>query len=140
MAELKTQQNDQSVDAFLDNVEDEQKRHDCFTLKEIFQQVTGEPPRMWGDSIVGFGRYHYQYESGRKGEFLLAGFSPRKQNLSLYIMSGFDEYEDLMSKIGKHKTGKACLYIKKLADIDVDVLKELIKLSVEHMKATNKTG
>jgi hypothetical protein len=92
---------------------------------------------MWGDSIVGFGRYHYHYASGREGDWFLTGFSPRAQNLTLYIMSGFSRYDDLMSKLGKHTNGKSCLYLKRLADIDLEVLSELIKQSVAHMSATN---
>jgi hypothetical protein len=92
---------------------------------------------MWGDSIVGFGSYHYKYASGREGDWFVTGFSPRKQNLTLYIMSGFDEYERLLGKLGKHSTGKSCLYIKKIEDVDVDVLTELVKKSVEHMEKTN---
>lgn len=98
------------------------------------KQVTGEEPEMWGDSIVGFGSYHYKYESGREGDWFVTGFSPRKQNLTLYIMSGFDEYDNLISRLGKYKTGKSCLYIKKIDDVDQDVLQELVKKSVEHME------
>ncbi|NDJ60850.1 MAG: DUF1801 domain-containing protein [Chloroflexi bacterium] len=101
----------------------------------LMQEVTGEPPVMWG-SIVGFGRYHYRYASGREGDWFLAGFAPRKQNLSLYITAGFDEYGELLEKLGKHKIGKACLYIKKLADVDETVLRELVKRSAEHTAAT----
>ena len=108
-----------------------------FKILKILEEVTGENAQMWGDSIVGFGSYHYKYESGREGDWFVTGFSPRKQNLTLYIMSGFDEYDQLLSKLGKHTTGKACLYIKKIEDVDVDVLKELVQKSVKHMeKAT----
>jgi hypothetical protein len=134
MAELKTKQNDVSVEAFLDGIADEKKRQDCYTLLEIMQDVTGAEPGMWGDSIVGFGTYHYKYESGREGDWFLTGFSPRKQNLTLYIMAGFDQYDELVAKLGQHKTGKACLYIKKLEDIDLPTLRELIQQSVEHMR------
>jgi hypothetical protein len=137
MTELKTKQNDASVKAFLNSIADEKKREDCFTLLDMMKQVTGVDPKMWGDSIVGFGNYHYKYESGREGDWFLAGFAPRKQNLTLYIMSGFDHYNDLLTKLGKYKTGKSCLYIKKLEDIDLATLKELVKQSVEHMKKTN---
>ncbi len=137
MAELKTQENDASVDDFLNRVEDDKKREASFKVKELLEEVTGEEARMWGDSIVGFGRYTYRYVSGREGEWMLTGFSPRKQNLTLYIMSGFEEYDDLMDNLGKHSTGKSCLYINKLEDIDMDVLRELVDKSVQHMKETN---
>jgi len=101
------------------------------------QEVTGEEPVMWGTSIIGFGSYHYKYTSGQEAEWFLSGFSPRKQSLTLYIMSGFDEYEPLLAKLGKYKTGKSCLYINKLADVDQDILKDLISKSVDHMVATN---
>jgi hypothetical protein len=137
MAELKTKRNKGDVEAFLNNVSDEKKRQDSFTVLELMKQVTGKEPEMWGDSIVGFGSYHYKYASGREGDWFVTGFSPRKQNLTLYIMSGFDEYERLLGKLGKHSTGKSCLYIKKIEDVDVDVLTELVKKSVEHMEKTN---
>jgi len=137
MAELKTNPNDQSVEGFLNKVPDEKKRQDSFAILELMKQVTGDEPIMWGDSIVGFGTYKYKYASGREGEWPITGFSPRKQNLTLYIMSGFDEYDDLLTQLGKHSTGKSCLYIKKMEDIDQDVLRELISKSVEHMAATN---
>lgn len=137
MVELKTKENDQSVDAFLDAVEDPRKREDCRTLVDIMQEATDEGPRMWGDNIVGFGRYRYKYASGRTGEWPLVAFSPRKQNLTIYIMAGFDDYEDLLGKLGKHTTGKACLYIKRLSELDLAVLKTLVKASVEHMRVTN---
>ncbi len=135
MAELKTQQNDGSVEKFLNAVEDENKRTDSFRILELLREVTGEEPTMWGTSIVGYGSYHYKYASGREGDWFLTGFSPRKQNLTLYIMAGFDEYDDLMSKLGKYKTGKSCLYINKLADIDEQILRELVQKSVAYMKA-----
>jgi hypothetical protein len=137
MAELKTKRNKGNVEAFLNNVSDEKKRQNSFTVLELMKQVTGKEPEMWGDSIVGFGSYHYKYASGREGDWFVTGFSPRKQNLTLYIMSGFDEYERLLGKLGKHSTGKSCLYIKKIEDVDVDVLTELVKKSVEHMEKTN---
>ena len=101
------------------------------------RQVTGEEPEMWGDSIVGFGSYHYKYASGREGDWFLVGFSPRKQNLTLYIMSGFDEYDQLLVKLGKHSTGKSCLYIKQIEDVDLDVLKKLVQKSVDYMRKAN---
>ena len=133
MAELKTQLNDQSVEAFLNSVAHQRKREDSFTILKLMEEVTGEEPQMWGDSIVGFGRYHYKYASGREGDWFVTGFAPRKQNLTLYIMSGFDNYDQLLSQLGKHKTGKSCLYINKLDDVDLDVLQELVKQSVAHM-------
>lgn len=137
MAELKTQKNAASVEEFLNSVENERKRADSFRVLELMREVTGEEPAMWGTSIVGFGSYHYKYASGREGDWFLAGFSPRKQSLTLYIMSGFEEYDALLSKLGKHKTGKSCLYLNKLDDVDEQILRKLVKKSVEHMKATN---
>ena len=137
MTELKTKRNKGDVEAFLNNVSDEKKREDSFKVLELMKRVTRKEPEMWGDSIVGFGSYHYKYASGREGDWFVTGFSPRKQNLTLYIMSGFDEYDQLLSKLGKHSTGKSCLYIKKIEDVDVDVLTELVKKSVEHMEKTN---
>ena len=132
MAELKTKKNNASVSAFLATVEDDQKRRDCKAVVKIMKEVTGARPKMWGASIVGFGSYHYKYASGREGDWMLTGFSPRKQNLTLYIMDGFKGRAALMKKLGKHKTGKSCLYVKKLEDIEMDVLRELITRSVEH--------
>jgi hypothetical protein len=133
MAELKTKQNEQSVTDFLQAVPDERKRDDSFAILELMKEVTGQEPKMWGDSIIGFGNYHYKYATGREGDWFLTGFSPRKQNLTLYIMSGFDEYDELLKKLGKYKTGKACLYINKLADVEISVIKELIQKSVAHL-------
>jgi len=138
MAELKTKVNDRSVVDFLKGVPDERKRQDSFTILEIMQQVTGEEAKMWGDSIVGFGSYHYRYASGQEGDWLLVGFSPRKQNLTLYIMPGFDQYGELLQRLGKFSTGKSCLYIKKLGDVDQAVLKDLVHQSVEHMRNITK--
>jgi len=137
MAELKTKRNQGDVEAFLNSVPDEKKRRDSFTVLELMKQVTGKKPEMWGDSIIGFGSYHYKYASGREGDWFVTGFSPRKQNLTLYIMPGFDKYDILLSKLGKHSTGKSCLYIKKIEDVDMDVLKELVKQSVAHMEKSN---
>ena len=136
VAELKTKQTDQSVDEFLNAIPDEKTRRDCFTILEIMKEVTQAEPKMWGSSIVGLGSYHYRYASGREAHWFLAGFSPRKQNLTLYIMSGFDGYTELLKRLGKYKTGKACLYIKKTEDIDLPTLKELVKQSVEHLRKT----
>jgi hypothetical protein len=138
MAQLKTQKNDASVEEFLDSVANERKRQDSYAILELMQDVTGEEPAMWGTSIVGFGSYHYKYASGRENDWFLVGFSPRKQNLTLYIMSGFDEYESLLANLGKHKTGKSCLYINKLEDVDQSTLRELVEKSVTHMAQTNR--
>lgn len=134
MAELKTKLNDESVEDFLNSVEDEQKKKDSFEVLNIMKQITGAEPKMWGSSIVGFGNYHYVYDSGREGDWFIAGFSPRKQALTLYIMAGFSRYDELLQKLGKYKTGKSCLYVKKLQDINLEVLKELIGSSVEYMR------
>lgn len=138
MAELKTQPNAASVEDFLNTVPDEEKRADAFAVLKLMKQVTKAKPKMWGSSIVGFGEYHYTYESGREGDWFLTGFSPRKQSLTLYIMSGFARYDSLMKKLGKYKTGKSCLYIKKLEDIDLVILKELITQSVNHVAARSR--
>jgi hypothetical protein len=137
MAELKTQKTDASAVDYLNSVENERKRRDSFRLLELMREVTGEEPAMWGSSIVGFGTYRYRYASGREGEWPLVGFAPRKRNLTLYIMAGFDEYDSLLARLGKYKTGKSCLYINKLDDVDVDVLRELIARSVVHMRASH---
>ena len=138
MAELKTKVNNASVDKFLKSVKDERVREDCYKILDIMQKATKAEPKMWGTSIIGFGSYHYKYASGREGEWMLTGFSPRKQNLTLYIMPGFDEYDSLMKDLGKHTTGKSCLYIKKLEDVDTKVLKKLVTESVKKMKQSNK--
>jgi hypothetical protein len=136
--ELKTKVNAASVEGFLKTVKDEQKREDCFEILKIMKQVTKEKPKMWGTSIVGFGSYHYKGASGREGDWLLTGFSPRKENLTLYIMGGFDPHKDLLKKLGKYKTSVGCLYIKKLEDVDKKVLKELIAGSVKVTKKLSK--
>ena len=138
MAGNKTTPNDQDVEQFLNSVADEQKRQDSFTILKLMKQVTGLEPRMWGSSIVGFGSYHYRYESGREGDMLLAGFSPRKQNLTLYNMGGFERYDNLRKQLGKHSTGKGCLYIKRLDDVDLATLKSLIEESFQHAKRKAK--
>jgi len=137
MAELKTKVNKASVDKFIKNIKDEQVRKDCYKILDILQKATKAEPKMWGTSIIGFGNYHYKYASGRDGEWFLTGFSPRKQNLTLYIMTGFVEYESLVKKLGKHSRGKSCLYIKKLEDVDMKVLRELVTKSVRHIKQGN---
>jgi len=137
MAELKTKQNDQSVEKFLKSIADKSTREDCLAILQLMKQATKAEPKMWGASIIGFGTYHYKYESGREGDWFLTGFSPRKQNLTLYIMPGFARYEELMQKLGKYKIGKSCLYIKRLGDIDMAVLKQLVRQSVAHMSRVN---
>ncbi|MEX0900101.1 MAG: DUF1801 domain-containing protein [Gammaproteobacteria bacterium] len=136
MAELKTKPGNTSVDGFLNAITDETRRQDCFTVMRLMKAVTRSEPRLWGGTMVGFGSYHYKYESGREGDWFLTGFAPRKQNLTLYVMAGFDRYPTLLAKLGKYKTGKSCLYVKRLADIDLDVLKDLVAASVKHMKTT----
>ncbi len=135
MAELKTRKNDASVEDFLESVEDEGKRADSRAVLDLMRRVTGEEPAMWGGSIVGFGSYHYKYASGREGDWMKVGFSPRKQSLTLYIMSGFARFDELMARLGKHSTGKSCLYIKKLEDVDLEVLEELVRESVAHVES-----
>jgi hypothetical protein len=135
MAELKTKPTIESVSTFLNKVADKTRREDCFAVLEMMRDVTKEEPTMWGSSIVGFGRYRYKYESGREGEWPITGFSPRKGDLTLYIVPGFEIAPDLMKRLGKYKTGKSCLYIRKLADVDRKVLKQLIEKSVKKMSA-----
>jgi len=137
-AELKTKVNDASVTKFLDSVADEQKRNDCFEVLKLMKQVTKEEPKMWGSSIVGFGGYHYKGKSGREGDWMLIGFSPRKQNLTLYLTGGFEAHSDLLKKLGKFTTSVGCLYIKILEDVDRKVLKELVQASVKRMKQLGK--
>lgn len=126
--ENKTRPESTSVTEFIKK-QPEKYHDDCFRLVEFFKEVTGEEPVMWGTSIIGFGRYHYKYKSGREGDMLLAGFSPRKTSLTIYVMAGFNN-EKIMSRLGKYKTGKSCLYVKKLSDIDLEVLKELTEFSI----------
>ncbi len=130
MSELKTKQNKASVSAFLQSIEDPQKRKDAKAVAKMMREATGAKAKMWGTNIVGYGNYHYKYASGREGDWFLSGFSPRKQALTLYIMSGFQGQDALLKKLGKFKTGKACLYIKKLEDVDLAVLRKLIDKSV----------
>jgi hypothetical protein len=134
MAENKTKQTKASVEKFIDSVTDNNIRKNCLTLVKLMKDVTEEEPKMWGKSIVGFGNYHYKYASGREGDFFLTGFSPRKQNLTIYILSGFKNYKALMKKLGKYKTSISCLYVKTLNDIDIKVLKKLVAESVRFMK------
>ncbi|WOE74506.1 DUF1801 domain-containing protein [Alterisphingorhabdus coralli] len=140
MAENKTQENDGDVNAFINAVEHDGRREDARVLLDLFHKVTGVEPKMWGDSIIGYGSYHYKYDSGREGDFLRTGFSPRKANLSLYIMgSAYDgeaqkKRDALLAKLGKHKMARACLYITRLKNVDMDVLEELIRDDWEHMQ------
>lgn len=131
MAEPKTKPTAESVRDFINKIPDEERRADCFAVAKIMEEVTGEKPKMWGPSIVGFGSYHFKYDSGREGDWLVTGFSPRKKDLTLYIMMGFEKHAELMKKLGKHSTAKSCLYIKRLADVDVPTLTKLIKESVK---------
>jgi len=135
MAELKTKITNASVDKFIKGIKDEQVQDDCRKILDIMQKATKAEPKMWGTSIVGFGNYHYKYASGREGDWFLVGFSPRKQNLTLYLMGGFQENEELLASLGKYSTGKGCLYIKKLEDVNSKVLKELVNRSVKRLKA-----
>lgn len=138
-SENKTKPTKVSVRSFVDGVENETRRKDARALMKIFKDVTGMSPQMWGPSLIGYGRYHYKYESGREGEMLMTGFSPRKANLVLYIMPGYLDLEEKLARLGKHKLGKACLYINKLDDVDIDVLKEIIVYGVEYMQENYKT-
>ncbi|MDX1509891.1 MAG: DUF1801 domain-containing protein [Nitriliruptorales bacterium] len=133
MAELKTKPNDDDVERFLNTVDDT-RRADCDAIVQLMAEVTGEPPRMWGSSIVGFGSYHYRYASGREGDWMITGFSPRKANITLYIMDGFGRHDELLGQLGKHSTGKSCLYVKRLDDIDLGVLRQLVTESVAHVR------
>jgi len=137
MAELKTKPTKVSVDKFLKSIDDDQRRDDCIAVAAMMQQITKSEPVMWGPSIIGFGRYHYKYDSGREGDWFLTGFSPRKQSLTLYIMAGFAQYDELMKNLGKHKSAKSCLYINRLSDIHLPTLKKLIQQSVAHMRKIN---
>lgn len=129
MAENKTRPTDADVMVFLDGIADEQRRRDCLTVVELMRGATGAEPRMWGANIVGFGDQRYRYASGREGDWFLVGFSPRKQNLTLYLTYGFEQHADLLARLGKHSVGKACLYVKRLSDLDLAALRELIARS-----------
>lgn len=139
MAENKTKPTKLSVRTFVNSIEDKQKRADAKKVAAMMRKATGARARMWGNSIVGYGQYHYKYASGREGDFLITGFSPRKQALTVYILAGFKAFEPLMEKLGKYKTGKSCLYIKQLADIDEKVLQRLINGSVKYMRNNYET-
>ena len=129
----KTVATEASVNSYIAAIDDDSRRADCEEIAELMQEMTGETPKMWGPSMVGFGTYHYKYESGREGDFFRTGFSNRKNAITLYVMQGFAAYDDLMAKLGKYKTGRSCLYIKKLDDIDRAVLKQLLKGSLDYM-------
>ena len=139
MAENKTQPTKASVTEFINAIDDKEKRADARKVAAMMRKATGKRAKMWGPSIVGFGTYHYKYASGREGDFLVTGFSPRKQALTLYIMAGFSKYDGLMKKLGKYKTGKSCLYVKRLSDVDETVLQQLIDESVQHMRKNYET-
>lgn len=139
MAENKTKPTTASVTAFVNAIDDPRRRADARKVASMMRRATGKRARMWGSSIVGYGTYHYTYESGREGDFMLTGFSPRKQALTVYVLAGFDRFDSLMKKLGKHKTGKSCLYIKSLSDIDEKVLEQLIDASVKHMRDNYET-
>lgn len=135
MSTLKTIVNDASVEGFIDTVSDPQKRSDSIKLLAIFQKVTREKPKMWGSSIIGFGKYHYKSERSRQeGDWPLVAFSPRKQNLTLYVMPSFGNLDDLLEKLGKHKTSKGCLYINKLADVDSEILVKIVERAFQEAK------
>ena len=136
MTAVKTARTTASVNRFLKTITDERRRADCLAVLRIMKRVTRTDPAMWGTSIVGFGSYHYRYASGREGDWPITGFSPRKQALTVYVMTGFKRYPQLMKKLGKHSTGSSCLYIKHLEDVDLVVLEDLIRESVHHLKET----
>lgn len=136
MAELKTQPNRAGVKKFLRSIDNPTRRRDALKMLDIMGETTGQKPQMWGSAIVGFGSYHYKYASGREGDWMMTGFSPRKAALTVYIMAGFPRHDALMKKLGKHKTGKSCLYINKLEDVDEKILRELIKASWTYMLKT----
>jgi len=134
MAENKTKETKASVDKFINSIKDENVRKDCYTIIDLMKSVTKAEPKMWGTSIIGFDSYHYKYESGREGDICVAGFSPRKQNLTIYLMPGFDKQKDYLKKLGKCKTSKVCLYIKSLKDVDLKILRKMIDTSYKEMK------
>ena len=133
MTQNKTVQTGASVDDFIASIEHPTRRQDARALVDLFSKTTEFSPKMWGDSIVGFGQYHYRYASGREGDFLATGFSPRKSNLSIYIMPGYGDFSEILNDLGKHKLGKSCLYVNKLADIDLDVLHKLIVAGIARL-------
>ncbi|MGH1540838.1 MAG: DUF1801 domain-containing protein [Arenicella sp.] len=138
-ATLKTTQNTANVESFIAAVEHPQRREDAQTLLALFNRVSGLEARMWGNSIVGYGRYHYKYDSGREGEFFLIGFSPRKASMTIYIMPGYRDLSEMLDRLGKHKLGKSCLYINKLKDVDLAVVEELVLYGLEYMRNNYET-
>ena len=136
MAELKTKRTDASVDDFLNSIKDDQVRQDCWTIAEMMQKATNAKPQMWGPSIIGFGSRRYKYPNGREMDWMVIAFSPRKQNITLYLSRDFEGYDELMEQLGKHSCSKACLYLKRLSDIHLPTLKKLINASVKHLKKT----
>jgi hypothetical protein len=139
VAENKTKPTQASVSEFINSIDDPQKRADVRKVAAMMRRATGKRATMWGPSIVGYGTYHYKYASGREGDFMIAGYYPRKQALVVYILAGFGRFESLMKKLGKYKTGKSCLYIKRLSDVDEKVLERLITNSVKYMRKNYKT-
>lgn len=137
MTKVKTQRNDGDVRAYLESVQNKRRREDALALLDVMSEISGEPAEMWGGSIVGFGSYHFVYESGREGDWFLTGFAPRKAAMTLYIMPGFAQYDELLGCLGKHRIGRSCLYINKLADVDMDVLRDLVAESVAQMRRTH---
>ena len=139
MAEQKTKPTNQSVKEFLNKIPEPERRADCFAVAKIMEEITGEKPTMWGPSIVGFGSYRYKYASGREGDWPMMGFSPRKKDLTLFIMMGFEKHAELMEKLGKHSHSKSCLYIKRLSDVHIPTLKKLIKIGLKELKEYTKS-
>lgn len=139
MAEPKTQRTEASVDAFIDAIPDEAVRQDCHTLIELMRRVTGAEPQMWGESIVGFGECPYEYANGHVDEWPCLGFAPRKRELALYVLAGVERFEDLLQRLGRHRTGKSCLYVKRLSDIDLPVLEQIATISLQYLKDVSPT-
>lgn len=137
MAELKTKLNDASVDDFLNAIKDEQVRQDCWAIAEMMQKATKAAPKMWGPSIVGFGNHRYKYPNGREMDWMVIAFSPRKQNITLYLATEFEGRDELLAALGSHSCGKSCLYIKRLSDVHLPTLKKLVKASIKHVLKTN---
>lgn len=137
MSELKTKKNSGRVEDFLDTIEEETKRQDCYAIMQLMEDVSGDKASMWGDVIVGVGSYHYKYASGREGDWFKIGFSPRKQNISIYVPSGFENMQGFLNSLGKHKTNISCLYIKRLSDVDLDVFRQIIETGFKEMDECN---
>jgi hypothetical protein len=135
VAELKTRPTDDDVVAYLESIEDEQRREDCFSLLELMRRVTGAGPVLWAGGIVGFGDYHFRYSSGREGDWFEAGFASRKASIAVYVMPGLEAHGEILERLGKHKTGVGCVYIKRLADVDTDVLEELLSSAVHELRS-----